>query len=484
MALFKNKYNLPLELTSILFGIILTLIFGWFHAVAAIERMDEFERYHHLISDSATKNIRYEIERILQHKNKLVRSFFEDNETIITEVANNPENDALYHLLNTKLKRYFTDYFASNIVSQSGELIIDDFDGNIGPMCLNDMQYFVTTNQQITRIHPNPSIYHYDVRAKFTDGSNRIFIVTFNTNEISSLIKASTPAKHDIIIFNNKVNIIEITRHGSRNKLQGRLDYRLSENEKSRRLSSSKVNNSYWDVTDLHDATLFIDYNATLIRESVITYVFFIVLISSMSFALFIGSRNKNRLENYLITKNKNIDILNKKLRVISQTDSLTKMFNRRYMDSRSLSDFSTAQRLSIPLSISLIDIDYFKRYNDTYGHQLGDDCLIEVSNIISGYFKRSNEFSARYGGEEFVVMNLGDYNFNDRIDELLSDVESHKIPHSESDVSDFVTVSIGVAVMIDDSHATIHELIKAADDALYQAKNAGRNKVVLASLK
>ncbi len=484
MALPNNKYTPPLELTSILFGLILTLIFGWFHVIAAIERMDEFVRYHELISDNATKNIRYEIERILQHKNKLVKSFFEDNETIITKVADNPENDALYNQLNTKLERYFTDYFASNIVSKSGELIIDDFDGNIGAMCLSDMQYFVKTNQQLTRIHPNPSIYHYDVRAKFTDGSNRIFIVTFNADEISHLINASTPEKHNIIIFNNKVNIIEITRQGSRDKLHGRLDYRLSEKEKMRRLSSSTISNSYWDVTDLHDMTLFDEYNEKLIRQSIITYVFFILLISIMSIALFIGSRNKNKLESYLITKNKNIDSLNKKLKIISQTDSLTELYNRRYLDARSQSDFSTARRLNVPLSIALIDIDFFKRYNDTYGHQAGDGCLVKVAKIISNYFKRSNEFSARYGGEEFFVLNLGDYNFNDRINELLDDIVSHKIPHSQSEVSDFVSVSIGVVVMIDDSHDSIKTLIKAADDALYQAKHEGRNKVVIATLK
>ncbi len=479
MIPFIKKLTLTLEVTTILFGLAITLIFGIFHVILTNERINEFESYHNVISHSATKNISYEIERLLLHKYQLVKSFLEDNKAFIISVAKDPENDELYEKLNKKLSRYFMDYFASNIATESGEFIIDDFDGHIGQLCLMDMKHFSESGRQIIRIHPNPSIYHYDIRANINNNSKMIFVVTFSTDEITNLLNASTPDKHNLIIFNNRNKIIEITRKGSRDKLVDRLDYRLTEDEQSRRLTSHPVRGTDWDVVDLHSSPLFSNYRNQLIRQGAIAYLFFIILTSIMSFSLFIGARKKNTLEKYLLEKNRNIDILNKKLETISQTDSLTGIYNRRYLDSHGSSEFSTARRLNIPLNIALIDIDYFKQYNDTYGHQTGDTCLINIAAIIDGYFRRSNEFTARYGGEEFIVINLGDDNFIERVNELAESIKLTHIEHSGSEISQYLTVSIGVASMASNPYESIAHLIKEADIALYQAKKSGRDKIV-----
>ncbi len=479
MVMFLKKFTPSIEITTIVFGVSLTIIFGIFYLSLANERLNEFISYHTLVSKNATKNISYDIEQLLQHKKQLVKSFLEDNVALVTSVINEPEDDALYEKLNKKLNRYFTDYIASNIISSSGELIVDDFDGKIGQLCMDDMKLFVETGKQIIRIHPNPTIYHFDIRAKL-DNSDNVFIVTFNSNTISNLLNAASPNKHEIIIFNNKFGIIEITKIGSRKKLINRLDYRLTEDEKKRRLASFVVQDSYWDVLDLHDQSLFSDYENQLIKQGSIVYGFFMLLISLMSLVLFIAARKKNKLEKFLIDKNTNIDNLNKRLETISQTDSLTGLYNRRYLESRGNIEFSTAGRLNVALNIALIDIDFFKKYNDSYGHQQGDECLIKISEIISRYFRRSNEFVARYGGEEFIVINLGEDQFVDRLTALLKSMKTNNIRHKSSGICDYVTISIGVTSMLNRHCNSIDELINEADVALYKAKSSGRDRLII----
>lgn len=165
----------------------------------------------------------------------------------------------------------------------------------------------------------------------------------------------------------------------------------------------------------------------------------------------------------------------------MSLTDGLTGLHNRRYLDIKSTSEFNTARRLNIPLSIAVIDIDYFKQYNDIYGHQAGDDCIIAITQKMLQSFRRSNESAARYGGEEFIIINLGDETaaFVERLENFLKTIESMAIEHTGSTISDYVTISIGVAALPDTSCPTISRLIRQADIALYQAKEQGRNRLV-----
>jgi diguanylate cyclase (GGDEF)-like protein len=145
-------------------------------------------------------------------------------------------------------------------------------------------------------------------------------------------------------------------------------------------------------------------------------------------------------------------------------------------------SEYSKASRLDILLNIAILDIDYFKQYNDTYGHQAGDACLVRIADILKNTFRRSNETVARYGGEEFVVMSLGDEDKEliERLEQLSDIVEDSKIEHLGSKVSDNITISGGIASTAYDECYSIEELIRTADSALYMAKGNGRNRVVV----
>lgn len=172
----------------------------------------------------------------------------------------------------------------------------------------------------------------------------------------------------------------------------------------------------------------------------------------------------------------------NELLQKLSNIDGLTQVANRRYFDHAIEQEWEWASRNSSCLSIVLVDIDHFKAYNDTYGHQDGDDCLKYVAQTIKDALPRPTDVVCRYGGEEFVVILPGTDEGDSGViaEQIRQSIESLNIPHKGSKVTDHVTVSLGVAGMIPSDQAEISELIRSADSALYQAKNEGRNRVKL----
>jgi len=139
--------------------------------------------------------------------------------------------------------------------------------------------------------------------------------------------------------------------------------------------------------------------------------------------------------------------------------------------------------RQATPLSLIMSDIDYFKLYNDEYGHLAGDDCLKKVATTINDTLKRPGDFAARYGGEEFVVV-LPDTEINGGIEiaeAIHSNVGALGIKHTASSISDRVTISLGVAGALPEKDSEPNGLISAADKALYRAKREGRNRLEVA---
>lgn len=173
-------------------------------------------------------------------------------------------------------------------------------------------------------------------------------------------------------------------------------------------------------------------------------------------------------------------------LRELSYLDGLTSIANRRHFDEVLSKEWQRALRERKPISVIFIDIDFFKAYNDTYGHLSGDDCLKQVANTISCTVRRPGDFVARYGGEEFAVIlpNTAALGAITVAESMRKGVESQKILHAGSKVSSYVTISAGVATMIPAQDNNPDFLVATADKALYQAKNEGRNRVVLSAEK
>jgi diguanylate cyclase (GGDEF)-like protein len=166
-------------------------------------------------------------------------------------------------------------------------------------------------------------------------------------------------------------------------------------------------------------------------------------------------------------------------LELLAQHDALTGLYNRGYFNAAIESEYRRLQRHQLPLGIALVDIDYFKNYNDTYGHVAGDVALSAVARSLELATKRPGELVARYGGEEFVVL-------LPQVDEtvlrqygkmLCEKVLGLQIPHSASASAPFVTISVGLSLVIPNNIFSPDALLEQADRALYLAKKNGRNQ-------
>lgn len=181
---------------------------------------------------------------------------------------------------------------------------------------------------------------------------------------------------------------------------------------------------------------------------------------------------------------NKRTDEYRKKLEYLSYHDVLTGLPNRRLFEKRLDYEWKRAQRDKKTLSLILLDIDYFKQFNDTYGHPAGDECLRRVATTIEACCKRSADLPARYGGEEFVIL-LPDTEEEGAIliaEELRNNVERLNIRHETSGIHDIVTATLGLSLATPSISGSKQMLIAQADKALYFAKHRGRNHIALLS--
>ena len=188
----------------------------------------------------------------------------------------------------------------------------------------------------------------------------------------------------------------------------------------------------------------------------------------------------RKKIEEELISAREALEKANKELEKLSNTDALTGIYNRRYFKEVLNKEWLRARRKTEFVSILMIDVDFFKLYNDHYGHMNGDECLRNVALSLNNSINRPPDLVARYGGEEFIVL-LPDTNISGAIkvaENMRSALASRRMEHSDSSVNNFVTISIGIASIVPENEDGYSELIDHADKALYQAKKNGRNRI------
>lgn len=174
---------------------------------------------------------------------------------------------------------------------------------------------------------------------------------------------------------------------------------------------------------------------------------------------------------------------LEEQLRTLSLRDGLTGISNRRCFDEALEKEWRRELRQKEPLSLIMLDIDFFKRYNDHYGHQAGDTCLKTVAACLAASVQRPGDLVARYGGEEFVVLlpETSLQHAEQVAEQIRQNVLSLAVPHQASDAAQIVTISLGVAGLVPQAGFSSQQLLKMADQALYAAKAGGRNRVCVA---
>jgi diguanylate cyclase (GGDEF)-like protein len=191
-----------------------------------------------------------------------------------------------------------------------------------------------------------------------------------------------------------------------------------------------------------------------------------------------------HNIESLVARRTEELSAANKRLRELSQTDALTGVANRRLFEQRLHHEWLRLRRAKKYLSLMMIDVDYFKPYNDFYGHQQGDDTLVRIARCIAETVQRPADLVARYGGEEFIVL-LPDTDDKalDLADDILQAIRRLNIPHCRSRSSDRVTASIGFGFARANELESPQQLIIAADKAMYHAKASGRNRIAYAAV-
>ncbi|HEX5338763.1 MAG TPA: diguanylate cyclase [Gallionella sp.] len=185
------------------------------------------------------------------------------------------------------------------------------------------------------------------------------------------------------------------------------------------------------------------------------------------------------RMQRALVKLTEQLNAANSELQRLSMTDGLTGIANRRLFDESLVREWRRCGRIKKPLSVVLLDVDYFKKYNDEYGHQEGDDCLKLVAKEMARATPRPGDLVARYGGEEFALILAETDRDGARwvAERIRQQIGALNIPHSESSYQQ-VTISCGVASVIPSDELSAEQLLKSADVALYIAKEHGRNRV------
>jgi diguanylate cyclase (GGDEF)-like protein len=221
----------------------------------------------------------------------------------------------------------------------------------------------------------------------------------------------------------------------------------------------------------------------SLLRKALLQIIFSLALtIAFVSAIAILISKKFVSLVRETDRLNKELRVKNENLATVSATDELTGLNNRRSFSEYIDIVWKQNHRLNLPITILMIDVDYFKKYNDSLGHLEGDKALVAVARRIKNHVKRDTDFVARFGGEEFVCV----LPFTEKgvavnfAKTLVASVELMEIPHPASAHSKYITISIGMATAVPDDNNTYYQLLDDADKALYAAKQSGRNRVVV----
>lgn len=203
--------------------------------------------------------------------------------------------------------------------------------------------------------------------------------------------------------------------------------------------------------------------------------------LSTRTLALMRESHARQKIEKELHKTNKQLRKANLRLESLSITDQLTDLFNRRHFNSVFMREIKRARRDKTPLALIILDIDFFKKINDNYGHSEGDRILIQVGQQLKIICQRPGDYAFRLGGEEFGVIssNLSIHGTAEFAEIIRKEIENLNIPNKYSSISQYLTVSIGSVTKIPDEIDTIDNFMSIADKHLYKAKESGRNQVV-----
>ena len=266
----KNYPSLFLLIAVVLVGVLL-----YWHVERSYK---DYIRSQEALSRQSTAGAARQIGRYIKDARQRVALFTDAEVARISELSRNPDDENLQDQFLERVKRHFPEYFASTITDESGDILLDDFDGKIAALCEDDIHHFAKQELQNVFIHPNPVGYHFDIMAHWQNGQGDkgIVFVSLKPTELANILANSQLHDHRLILLHrDRHGLIEVTADGSRVELVD--GARLSEEEMQRIAFQIDVPGSLWTLADLPDAGLFADYRAMLQREALSIFLVFLL---------------------------------------------------------------------------------------------------------------------------------------------------------------------------------------------------------------
>ena len=455
-------------------------------------RMREFDNYQRQLAERAVATSAAEIARMLRTRRRQMALFVRDQQDFIRLLADDPGNTEIRRILTDRIAIYFPERLSYVITDARGQLLYSDIDLVLGKPCKEDIQRVLAGQSQPVRIHRGVPQHHYDlmvpwgrVAAATADAgapaAGGVFFISFSFQDIATLLQLALPPEQELILLNREHDgLIEVRTRADGSLPAGTEPEWLDSAEAQEWIVDAPVAGSVWVLAAFNRPGEGDRQQQLIIFQGTLLLLTFLIF-SAVAFYLVVGQeQRRSRAEAALLRWKDLLMETNEELRRLAVTDELTGIANRRQFFELAAVEVKRARRNWAPLSLLMIDVDKFKDYNDTYGHTMGDECLVRVAHCIREALKRPTDVVARYGGEEFVVLlpETPRVGAEQIAEAIRAAVRALHIAHHSSGVDEYVTVSIGVCTLTPENPVNLDHLVHMADEALYEAKQAGRNRV------
>lgn len=416
------------------------------------------------------------ISGVIARNQSVLNAFFSARSAQLQRLAKHPDEQELTSLAN-RLREIVPSMFAMNLMNPDGEFAIPNFDGKVDEICRADTRLALLHAKYLHRLHPNNLGLHYDTFYPFMeDGRQYMVMVSIRILEIRQIL-ALANANIVHVYIRSPLNEGQSVWVGPKGVLD---DAQRARIEKVSLKESLPLTDSEMQVVALVDPA----YRDRMSRKRLTSILpiglMAFVTITVMWLILMRGAMVQVRQKRELQRLHAELEARNIELADQARTDVLTRLNNRGYFDERLKEAWFQAARRKTSLSLILFDIDHFKRWNDTYGHAVGDEVLKMVAEVLRTQIRRSGDLTARFGGEEFVAL-LPDTDVDAACklaESLRTAVEAMEMP---APITGRVTISLGVVATVPDPSHEPASLVGQADILLYRAKSLGRNRSICA---
>lgn len=421
-------------------------------------RYREFETYQQRLMESAVNGTAAEIGVFIGELRRSVRLFTDTKRALLDGLAADPGNEQMLAQLEAAVRRHFPEAFAFTLANNQGEPLLDDFEGLVGDICVNDMRTFATQREHSkVFIHPNPASYHFDIMVdrEHNGGNAGIFFVSFTTDILSRTLQHGEAPGHKLLLLKQDIpGLIEVASAGVRIKL--RREFKLNAHEMQRIGYSTPVSGTSWDLADLPDADLYANMRGAIQREALLIMLAFIAVGSTMLLLLRRSQTQRRRIEH------------------LYQHDPVTGLPNHHLFLERFALLANASAETRAAFALLLIELGQFRRLKGTFFEQRADDAMTKAvaERIQDGL--RGASLVARIGDGNYAVLLVGE--MAEQAEALAGNIlAALKKPFGAANDILLPNPCVGSAFYPRDGE-DVHALMLHAGTEIYAARQQGRN--------